>query len=281
LKFDAHNCRIHRFVSTMSQLGQKIVLNMSDPTPEIAKSDSPADSNSTVKFNVGGRHYEVSRSLIEWFPDTMLAKMVSETWQKDPEATLFIDENGDRFQYCLDYIRRNEVWIPLSVPKEALLRDLDYYGFEDVDPSKIHAGSSYMEAAQSLLKCKEEHDNFLLTCKENVKAAETTSKCEQLAYACFVRFSRGDSLEIYFSSKREPELCSSIAKVAVAVGNQAVFQDRLAKYGLALVEVQYVSISKLGFSTIYNSSGMPIAGTCKGGNNGYRLILKVKKDTIN
>jgi hypothetical protein len=62
---------------------------MTDPTPEISKSDdSPTDSSRTVKFNVGGRHYEVSRSLIETFPETMLAKMVSETWQKDPEATL-------------------------------------------------------------------------------------------------------------------------------------------------------------------------------------------------
>jgi hypothetical protein len=219
---------------------------MSDPTQEIAKSDSPNESYSYVKFDVGGRLYKVSRSLIETFPSTMLAKMVSETCQKDPEATLCIDENGDRFQYCLDYMRRNEVWIPLSVPKEALLQDLDYYGFEDVDPSKIHAGSSYMEAAKTLLKCKEEHDNFLLTCKENVKAAETnvkaaemTIKCAEVAYACFVRFSQGKSLEIFFPS-REPELYSS-AKDAVA--NPAVFQDRLAKYGLALVEDVYVSMS--------------------------------------
>jgi hypothetical protein len=75
---------------------------MSDPTREIGKSYSPTDSYSTVKFNVGGRHYEVSRASIEKFPSTMLARMISETWQKEPEVTLFIDRDSDRFRFCLD-----------------------------------------------------------------------------------------------------------------------------------------------------------------------------------
>ena len=98
---------------------------MPDPTPEIAKSDLPTGTYSTVKFNVGGRHYEVSRALIEKFPSTMLARMTSETWQKDPEVTLFIDRDSDRFRFCLDYMRDGEVWLPLNVPKEGILLDLD------------------------------------------------------------------------------------------------------------------------------------------------------------
>jgi hypothetical protein len=222
---------------------------MTDPTPEISKSDSSTDSSRTVKFNVGGRHYEVSRSLIERFPETMLAKMVSETWQKDPEATLFIDENGDRFQYCLDYMRRKEVWIPLSVPKEALLQDLDYYGFENVDPGKIYGGSSNLAAALHLIKCKKEHEKVLstcvenveaaeATCRENVKATKTTSKCEEVAYECFVRFSQGKSLKMGFRSNKEPKLYSS---AEVAVTNPAELQDQLAKYGLAFVESEFKS----------------------------------------
>jgi hypothetical protein len=214
---------------------------MTDPTPEIAESDdSPTDSSSTVKFDVGGRLYKVSRSLIEKFPSTMLAKMVSETWQKDPEATLFIDENGDRFQYCLDYMRRNEVWIPLSVPKEALLQDLDYYGFEDVDPSKICGGSSTLAAARHLIKCKKEHEKVLSTCMENVKAAETNVKaaetkvkCEEVAYECFVRLMLKKSQTFSLTFEHNSELYSSARD---AVANTAVFQDHLANYGLALVK---------------------------------------------
>jgi hypothetical protein len=80
----------------------------------------------TITFDVGGTIYKVSRSLINQYPDTMLARMVSDTWlngnQKEP---LFIDRNGERFQYCLDYMRDGpEVALPIAVPKYAFLKDL-------------------------------------------------------------------------------------------------------------------------------------------------------------
>jgi hypothetical protein len=62
-------------------------------------------------------------------------------------------------------MRHKEVWIPLSVPKEALLQDLDYYGF-DVDPSKIHGGSSdsltqmQRRAREGLIDLQEERPSF-------------------------------------------------------------------------------------------------------------------------
>ncbi len=59
----------------------------------------------TVKFNVGGKHYEVSRALIDAHSDTMLGKLVSDTWNEDPEKSVFIDRNGDIFSHVLDYLR--------------------------------------------------------------------------------------------------------------------------------------------------------------------------------
>jgi hypothetical protein len=185
----------------------------------------------------------------------MLARMTSETWQKDPEVTLFIERNGECFQYCLDYMRDGEVWLPLNAPKEGILLDLDYFGFEEVDTTKIHGGSSNLAAARHLVKCKKEHEQVLSTCmesvkaaetalkaaeatrRENVKAAKTTSTCEEVAYECFVRSSRGESLAMSLIHSSEPVLCES-AKIAVA--NQAEFQDHLAKYGLALVHYDFV-----------------------------------------
>jgi hypothetical protein len=239
---------------------------MSNPTPAIAKSDSPTDACSTVKFNVGGRLYEVSRSLIEKFPSTVLARMTSETWQKDPEATLFIDRDSDRFRFCLDYMRDGEVWLPLNAPKEGILLDLDYFGFENVDPRKIHGGSSNLAAAWQLSKCKEEHEMVLSTCTKNVKAAETTlkaakractentraakttSECEEVAYDCFLRLSRGHSLEnLVFPYQSNLH------------SNREEFEDHLAKCGLALADVRFVGHSK----------------------NGHIFTLKEKEDTIN
>eukprot|EP00957_Ditylum_brightwellii_P183242 13957917-Ditylum_brightwellii.AAC.1 len=75
-------------------------------------------------FDVGGHKYKVSRSLIQQHPNTMLARISSEQWQKDPKAEILMDRNGDRFQYCLDYLRDGAVALPATVPKKALIQDL-------------------------------------------------------------------------------------------------------------------------------------------------------------
>ena len=51
----------------------------------------------TIKFNVGGRHFEVSRALIEQQPESLLGQMVSEKWQTDLEKSGFIDRDGGFF----------------------------------------------------------------------------------------------------------------------------------------------------------------------------------------
>jgi hypothetical protein len=71
----------------------------------------------TVKFNVGGRHFEVSRALIDQHPDTMLAKMISETWEKEPDNPIFIDRDGDMFDHVLNYVRYGSIDLPISIPR--------------------------------------------------------------------------------------------------------------------------------------------------------------------
>jgi hypothetical protein len=81
----------------------------------------------TVKFNVGGRHFEVSRNLIEQNPDTMLAKMISETWDNEPDKPMFIDRDGDLFAQVLNYLRYGSIELPVSIPTAMFHRELDYY----------------------------------------------------------------------------------------------------------------------------------------------------------
>ena len=81
-----------------------------------------------VKFNVGGTRYEVARSLIRMHPDTMLARIVSNEWQVDPSKEVFIERDGSRFKYVLDYLRDGKAFVPISTCKEALLNDLQYFG---------------------------------------------------------------------------------------------------------------------------------------------------------
>ena len=62
-------------------------------------------TTNNIKFNVGGKHFEVSRDLMEAHSETMLGKLISETWQQDPEDTVFIDRDGDIFAHVLNYLR--------------------------------------------------------------------------------------------------------------------------------------------------------------------------------
>ena len=88
----------------------------------------------TILFNVGGTKYEVSKSLLEMFPDTMLAALASPRWYpeaNDEEALkpIFIDRNGERFQYVLDYMRDDgTVYLPNDIPPDAIIAELEYFG---------------------------------------------------------------------------------------------------------------------------------------------------------
>jgi hypothetical protein len=82
----------------------------------------------TVKFNVGGKHFEVSRALIEQNPDTMLSKMISEVWEKEPEKPMFIDRDGDMFAHVLNYLRYGSIELSTTIPQAMFKRELDYYG---------------------------------------------------------------------------------------------------------------------------------------------------------
>ena len=95
-------------------------------------------STETIKFNIGGKHFEVSRDMLETnHPDTMLARIASEKWQEDPEAEIFIDRDGSIFNFVLSYLRDDEVHLPLTTSKEMIIKELAYYGI-DFEESKIH-----------------------------------------------------------------------------------------------------------------------------------------------
>jgi hypothetical protein len=100
--------------------------------------------------------------------------------KKDPEATLFIGRSGERFEYSLDYMRADKVWLPLIISKEAFLDDLEFYGFEDIDHGKICGGNSNLAAARLMIKCKTESDCL-------VSSSKIAIVCEEVAFECFAR----------------------------------------------------------------------------------------------
>ena len=81
----------------------------------------------TIKFNVGGTHNEVSKSLLENFKDSMLERSASKVWNEGGDE-VFIEGNGHRFQYVLDFMRHGKVTLPSSETINAFFTEMKYYG---------------------------------------------------------------------------------------------------------------------------------------------------------
>mmetsp|Transcript_12792 Transcript_12792/g.18361 ORF Transcript_12792/g.18361 Transcript_12792/m.18361 type:complete len:210 (+) Transcript_12792:86-715(+) len=139
--------------------------------------ESTEAEQKTIRFDVGGQLYRISKSLIEQHEDTMLARLVSDTWLADPDATIFIDRDGGRFKNVLDYLRYGKVSLPFTVPLEMFLLDMEYYGFNSVDndtarstlnPSQIDDNDANKQAMMHIRRS-------FLTAQKDTTTSRTTS----------------------------------------------------------------------------------------------------------
>ena len=104
--------------------------------------------SSIVCFDVGGTKYKVTRSTIDKYPNTMLSRMVSETWQANPTKEIFIDRDGSRFRFVLDYMRDSKVSLPVTdTTPSGVIQELEYFGFEGVSLDAIDCSSVSIAAA--------------------------------------------------------------------------------------------------------------------------------------
>lgn len=103
-----------------------------------------------VHFNVGGMRYDVAEDTLMKYEDTMLAKMVSEKWHKENgQEPLFIDSNGERFQYILDWYRNGRIDLPKTISVDAIRNEASFFGLpENVVIEESHSVDHY---ASSLL----------------------------------------------------------------------------------------------------------------------------------
>ena len=112
----------------------------------------------TVQFNVGGKLFEVSRDLIDQNPETMLAKLISETWEKEPDKPIFIDRDQDMFSHVLNYLRYGSFELPHSIPRSMFDRELDYFGIGA--PESSVSQLSLGEMSQHLKQQKRRYELF-------------------------------------------------------------------------------------------------------------------------
>jgi BTB/POZ domain len=144
-----------------------------------------------ANFNVGGKQYKVSHSLIEMHPNSLLAQSASKQMQVNPGEEIYLDRDGNIFKYVLDYLRDDGcVYLPMMyISKAAFLADLVYYRVE-VDESKIVC--NYGCAARALV----EMDN-------EIKSWDAHSDIVTLAKECISIYSKsGCKLQVEIHDPR-------------------------------------------------------------------------------
>ena len=73
------------------------------------------NNNSRISFNVGGKLFETSRQTIRRIPDTRLTHLLDEyesgiaTGEQQSDAEVFIDRDGTKFDYVLNYLRNGYI----------------------------------------------------------------------------------------------------------------------------------------------------------------------------
>jgi hypothetical protein len=217
----------------------------------MSSSNSNNSNAATVRFDVGGTIYKVSRSLLEQHPNIMLARMVSKTWLNQSEDNerkdepLFVDRNGERFQYVLDLMRDGpKVSLPVTISKEGFLKDLDYFGFDNINPDNVSMmRSSYSVYADTMKKMDK------LATTNNAKG-EMDHNCSVLAHYCFLRFKLSGNLIVnmcthdnrefyhhkkYQDGKTKTELRKYAYNAIVNQETQACLNKHLNEYDLELL----------------------------------------------
>jgi len=103
-----------------------------DPADAVRPFDDSLDgSDSPVRFNVGGRIFEVMPHVIRSRGQTLLGNLLDDIGT-DGSQPIFVDANPDRFPHMLDWYRYGEIYVPEPCCIEGVLRDARYFMLPDV-----------------------------------------------------------------------------------------------------------------------------------------------------
>ena len=91
--------------------------------------------------------------MLQDFPQTLLERSASKVWNEGGDE-VFIEGNGHRFQYTLDFMRHGKVTLPHSESSDAFLTEMEYYGIacneEQVFENEKVSVSNITEILQSM-----------------------------------------------------------------------------------------------------------------------------------
>jgi hypothetical protein len=197
--------------------------------------------------------------MLELYPDTMLARLISEEWNDNNNKSdsvgdsninniIFINRDGSRFRYVLDFMRDHEVNLPMTESIEAMKKELEYYGLmcsNDGNESSITVGTP-VEAGRLMAimggNMREELDGLdesFQFHQKNIEDCNYKKQAVTVARSLFERsvsqFSNeietGDEFTISIVQNEEKSDCYC------AMGHAGDFlREKLATYGLVIVK---------------------------------------------
>lgn len=180
-------------------------------------------SSLTVKFNVGGKMFEVNRSLLLKFDDNMMLRAAAEI-SDNPSEPVFIDRDGERFAYILDYMRDGKVSLPFSISRGSFLSDLMFYGIKNVTTGSnivvrgnlvSHTGS-FLENPKEQMKLIEDHRRKL---DEQKKQWTYKKECRLFAIRCVGEMMSRQGLEKQFAFSTSGLTTTGFQKDSVVLAN--------------------------------------------------------------
>lgn len=204
---------------------------------------SPEDESKTVTLNVGGTIHQVSRSLIEIYPNTMLGRMIDKVWEKEGRNSFYIDRDGERFRYVLDYMRDGEIHVPMTVSRNVIQKELEYYGFENVRESTITAESLaearkiFSSFSENMYEEVDAIDNAINECKDQIYQYEIQKSAIKTAHTLYVRSASSEGSK-YFTVRLTNQTEIKIATTALSKSDKMSYLKKsLHAYGFVLEKV--------------------------------------------
>lgn len=82
-----------------------------------------------VTLSVGGMEYQTTQRTLSTCSDSLLATIAAGHWPQDPQNRFFLDRDGELFAHILNFLRNNELLVPLDDPLliTKLLREAQFY----------------------------------------------------------------------------------------------------------------------------------------------------------
>ena len=128
---------------------------------------------------VGGSQYNMPLSFLERYPQTLLGQIASEH-QANPGKEIVMDRNVNYFELVLDYLRDNgNVVLPNIFPKASSLAELEYFGVNNIDESKI-VSDSHVLATQPLVLTVNEMRSEIESWDADRAIATLSKKCASI-----------------------------------------------------------------------------------------------------